>query len=235
MNNPIRTMLYLSFFLLVSTPFFAKLPQPTGKIDLYTGSLGGGKSDEVIRIARRYEIANRHKPENKHKIAIFKPELDTRSLNKKNARQFITSRSGSSIECIAVESVQAMEQIVEKEYPDVIIIDEAQFMEKEPLVTFVKSMRKKGKHVILAGLDLDFRGETFGAMGELAAQANNVIKIPAICAVCAQDTFCITQRLINGEPAAYDSPTIIVEGSDAKVTYEPRCVDCHICVHSSKK
>ena len=100
----------------------------------------------------------------------------------------------------------------------VIGIDEAQFFEPD-LVDLVKEFANDGIRVIIAGLDTDFRGEPFGSMPVLMAIAERVDKIHAICMVCGEFASC-TQRLVNGKPARYDDPVIIVGAAEL---YEARC------------
>ena len=104
----------------------------------------------------------------------------------------------------------------------VVAIDEAQFLDPE-IVTLVTPLAARGVRVILAGTDTDFRGEPFGAMPQLLAVAELVDKLHAICVVCG-DPASRNQRLIDGQPARYDSPTIMVGGRES---YEARCRHCH--------
>ena len=191
-----------------------------GSLHLHVGSMCSGKTEALIAEASKYLIAN---PE---LIGIFKPSLDNRVLahNEKDPSRFIASRNGSSIQCIAVVNVAQMKQIIlEKNYA-VIAIDEAQFFNKEELITFVHEMLALHKKIIISGLDLDFRAETFGAMGDLLALADQVTKLTAICTECGSDTYCITQRIIDGKPAHYNDPIIMV----GDIEYKPRCRNCHV-------
>ena len=202
------------------TPTMTKQPTRPGSLIVICGSMCCGKTEELIRIVSRQFIAD------KTQIQTFKPLLDNRVLenNEHDPTKFISSRNGSSIECIAVATVQEMEDFVIKNKINIIAIDETQFFDKENIIEFVRKMIDLGKKIIISGLDLDFRAEPFGAMGNLLACADNVIKLTAICRSCGQDTYCISQRLINGQPAHYNDP--IVEVGDSQ--YEPRCRKCHI-------
>ena len=104
----------------------------------------------------------------------------------------------------------------------VVAIDEAQFLPAS-IVPLATSLAASGRRVILAGADTDFRGEPFGAMPQLLAIAEQVDKLHAICVVCGNPAS-RNQRLIDGRPARYDSPTIMVGGEDS---YEARCRSCH--------
>lgn len=191
-----------------------------GNLIVICGSMCCGKTEELIRIVSRQYIAD------KSKVQTFKPLLDTRQLKNsdKDPSRFVTSRNGSSIECVAVQNVEQMKAYILEHNISIIAVDEAQFFNKQNFISFVHEMVDLGKKVIIAGLDLDFRAEPFGPMGDLLAYADNVIKLTAICKKCGQDTYCISQRLINNEPAHYNDPIVMVGESQ----YEPRCRKCHI-------
>lgn len=192
----------------------------SGSLIIICGSMCCGKTEELIRIVSRQIIAD------KSQIQAFKPKLDTRKLNNhdRDPSQYITSRNGSYIECLAVAQIQDIKKYVEKNNINIIAIDEVQFFDKNEFINFVKEMVAHGRKIIAAGLDLDFKAEPFGPMGDLLAFADNVIKLTAICRKCGQDTYCISQRLIDGNPAHYNDPIIVV----GETQYEPRCRQCHI-------
>jgi thymidine kinase len=104
----------------------------------------------------------------------------------------------------------------------IIAIDEAQFLDRQ-IVPVATELAARGVRVILAGTDTDFRGEPFGSMGDLMAVAELVDKLQAICVLCG-DPACRNQRLIDGRPARYDSPTIMIGGRES---YQARCRHCH--------
>lgn len=191
-----------------------------GYLLVVCGSMCSGKTEELIRIMSRLIRAD------KNSIAVFKPALDTRVLtnNQKDPNQYVTSRNGSSINCIPVTSVQAMMEYIMEHTIEIIGIDEAQFLPKEELVPAIKELIAQGRQIVISGLDLDFRAEPFGPMAELLAFADEIIKLTAICSQCGQDTYCITQRLVDGIPAHYNDPIIMV----GEIGYEPRCRSCHI-------
>ena len=214
------TVIASIIFLLPLNSIQARNMNQNCSLTVIVGSMCSGKTEALIAAASKFLIAN---PD---LIGIFKPCIDTRVLanNEKDPSIYITSRNGSSIKCIAVTDVAAMKKIVmEKKYA-VIAIDEAQFLNKEELMAFVHEMLGFGKKIIISGLDLDFRSETFGAMGDLLALADEVIKLTAICTECGSDTYCITQRVIDGKPAHYNDPIIMV----GDIEYKPRCRSCHI-------
>ncbi len=181
-----------------------------GWIEVIAGVMFSGKSEELIRRLRRAVIA-------KKRVQVFKSHLDDRYLGV----QSVTTHDGISVEAIPVDSAG---EIMRRLHPDsaVVAIDEAQFL-GEGIVNVATALAARGVRVIVAGTDTDFRGEPFGAMGQLMAVAEFVDKLQAICVVCGEPA-CRNQRLIEGSPAVYDSPTILVGGSE---TYEARCRHCH--------
>lgn len=182
----------------------------TGWIEVICGSMFSGKSEELIRRVRRAEIA-------KQRVQVFKPAIDTRYGNKA-----VISHDGNKVSACIVEKA---EDILKDLLPDVqvVAIDEAQFFDDD-IVRVCQTLADSGKRVIVAGLDQDFRGEPFGPMPKLLAVAEKVDKLQAICMVCGGPAS-RTQRLINGEPAYYDDPTILIGANDV---YEARCREHHI-------
>ncbi len=180
-----------------------------GWIEVVCGSMFSGKTEELIRRVRRARIA-------RQKVQVFKPALD----NRYHAEQ-VASHDGLQWQAIPIGSAR---DILERLEPDttVVAVDEAQFFDWE-LSHVCNDLAGRGIRVILAGLDLDFRGEPFGPMPLLMAEAEEVTKLQAICVVCGAPAS-RTQRLIDGEPAAYDDPIILVGGSES---YEARCRQCH--------
>ena len=187
-----------------------------GWIEIICGSMFSGKTEEMIRRVRRARIA-------KQKVQVFKPALD----NRYHAVQ-VASHNGLQWEAIPIGSAQ---EILERLEPDttVVAVDEVQFFDSK-LSAVCNELAARGLRVILAGLDTDFRGEPFGPMPLLMAEAEEVTKLQAICVVCGAPAS-RTQRLINGEPAAHDDPVILVGGSES---YEARCRHCHQVPRRSK-
>jgi len=181
----------------------------TGSVEVITGSMFCGKTDELIRRLRRATIA-------RQKVQVFKPAIDTRYAQEK-----VTSHAGS--EYLALP-IQRAADILEKLEPDttVVGIDEAQFFDDE-VIDIVQLLADRGIRVIVAGLDTDFRGEPFGPMPILMAKAEGVDKLHAICMVCGEAAS-RTQRLVNGQPAHYNDPVVIVGASEL---YEARCRKHH--------
>jgi thymidine kinase len=181
----------------------------TGSIEVITGSMFSGKTDELIRRLRRARIAHQ-------KVQVFKPVIDNRYSVEK-----VTSHAGSEFEATPVRVAGDIGPLIQ---PDttVVAIDEAQFFEPE-LGEFCQRLAARGVRVIVAGLDQDFRGEPFGPMPQLMALAEHVDKLHAICAVCGEEAS-RTQRLINDHPAAFDEPVVVVGASEL---YEARCREHH--------
>ncbi len=184
--------------------------QPDGGwIELICGSMFSGKSEELIRRVKRAEIA-------RQKVQVFKPALD----NRFSERQ-VSSHSGAHMNATPVQSAAEIMQRVAPE-TDVVAIDEVQFFDWA-IADVANALADQGKRVILAGLDLDFRAEPFGPMPLLMAQAEELEKLHAICMVCGAPAT-RTQRLIDGRPAAYEDPIILVGASE---TYQARCRKHH--------
>ena len=176
-----------------------------GWIEVVCGSMFSGKTEELIRRVRRAKIA-------RQKVQVFKPALDTRYSMEK-----VTSHDGLDFEAVPVDSAQAILVRIE---PDttVVAIDEVQFFGLEA-VALCQMLADRGLRVVVAVLDMDFRGEPFGPMPLLMAKAEEVEKLHAICVVCGAPAS-RTQRLIDGQPASYHDPIILVGGSES---YEARC------------
>jgi thymidine kinase len=196
----------------------------TGSLTVICGSMCSGKSEELIWHLHRFQIAG-------FNMITFKPNLDDRNLLnlEKDPRTYVSSRNGSWIQCVPLDNI-----IDILNYPNittikVIAIDEVMLFSDpvKELVSTITTLLSMGKIIFLAGLDLDFRGEPFGSMPQLLTMADQVIKLKAICSVCKQDRYCLTQRLMNGQPAHYNDPVIVVD-NDKEVRYEPRCRNCHI-------
>lgn len=180
-----------------------------GWIEVIAGPMFSGKSEELIRRVRRALIARQN-------VLVFKPRLDNRYHE-----SHVVSHDGKQVAAIPVESAAEMEAHLDP-LPQVVAVDEVQFLDRG-LLSLVERLAAQGVRVILAGLDLDFRGEPFGLMPELLARAEFVEKLSAICPRCGAPAT-RTQRLVNGKPARYSDPVILV---GAEEHYEPRCRACH--------
>lgn len=178
----------------------------SGRIEVICGSMFCGKTEELIRRVRRAIIA-------RQKVKVFKPKIDDRY-----GIQSITSHTGQSADAVAVESAVEILDLANGE-TTVVAIDEAQFFDAGIVDVVQRLVDELNLRVIVAGLDTDFRGEPFGAMPQLLSIAEEVVKLNAICVVCGESAS-RTQRLVDGEPAAYDDPIILV---GAQESYEARC------------
>jgi len=181
-----------------------------GRIEVICGSMFSGKSEELIRRVRRAMIARR-------RVQVYKPALDDRY-----DRRQVASHDGARVEAVAVRDSGEILAHLELDV-SVVAIDEAQFLDGG-IVEVTQELADRGIRVIVAGLDLDFRGEPFGAMPELLARAEQVDKLQAICMVCGAPAS-RTQRLVDGRPAQYTDPIILI---GAQESYEARCREHHL-------
>ena len=181
----------------------------TGSIEVVCGSMFSGKTDELIRRLVRATIA-------KQKVQVFKPAIDVRYAVEK-----VTSHAGANYSAIPVEKAAEIRERIEAD-TTVVAIDEAQFFDSE-IVDVAQELAGNRIRVIVAGLDMDFRGEPFGPMPVLMSKAEKVDKLHAICMTCGNEAS-RTQRLVNGKPALYDDPVVIVGASEL---YEARCREHH--------
>jgi len=181
-----------------------------GSIEVIAGVMFAGKSEELIRRVRRAVIARR-------RVQVFKSHLDSRYAGLYS----VASHDGKELDATPVD---ASAEIYRLTRPDtqLVAVDEAQFLD-HGIVGVATGLAALGVRVILAGVDTDFRGEPFGPMGDLMAVAEQVDKLQAICVVCG-DLACRNQRLVDGHPARYDAPTIMIGGQES---YEARCRKCH--------
>lgn len=177
----------------------------TGSIEVVCGSMFSGKTDELIRRLRRAVIA-------RQRVQVFKPAIDVRYAVEK-----VTSHAGADFDALPVANSAEIAALLAPE-TTVVGVDEAQFFDPG-IVQVCRELASHNIRVIVAGLDTDFRAEPFGPMPILMAQAERVDKLQAICMVCGENAS-RTQRLVNGKPARYDDPVVIVGASEL---YEARC------------
>ncbi len=180
-----------------------------GWIEVITGCMFAGKTEELIRRINILHYA-------KKVILVIKPKIDNRySVDE------IASHSGYREKSYTIaRSMEILDYVTDD--TEVVAIDEAQFLDKD-LVLVCEHLANRGIRVMVAGLDSDFRGEPFGVMPELLVRAEFVTKLSAVCVKCGAPAT-KTQRLVNGEPADYHDPIVLVGASEA---YEPRCRHCH--------
>ena len=181
-----------------------------GWIELVCGSMFSGKTEELLRRIRRAEIARK-------KVQLFKPTIDNRYGLVRVASHDGLAREDAVVVCNAEDVLRRLEVDTE-----VVAVDEVQFFD-ETIADVCDHLADRGLRVIVAGLDQDFRGEPFGPMPLLLARAERVDRLHAICVACGASAS-RTQRLIDGRPARYDDPVILVGGSES---YEARCRNCH--------
>lgn len=182
-----------------------------GWVEVICGSMFSGKSEELIRRVRQATYGNLS-------VTVFKPVIDDRF-----SEEEIVSHNGSSVIAHPITKSEEILQYLETDGDsDIVGIDEVQFFD-ENIVDVVSQLADQGIRVIVAGLDTDFRGVPFGKMPTLMALAESVTKLNAICPICSSPAS-RTQRLINGKPASYDEPIILVGASES---YEPRCRHHH--------
>jgi thymidine kinase len=180
-----------------------------GWIEVITGVMFSGKSEELIRRVRRAVIARKS-------VQVFKSHLDDRY-----GVYSVTTHDGAAVEALPVDSSAEVARLV-RPGSEVVAIDEAQFLDYA-IIDVCTALAAEGLRVIVAGTETDFRGAPFGPMPPLLAVAEQVDKLHAICVRCGNPAT-RNQRLIDGHPARFDSPTIMVGGSE---TYEARCRHCH--------
>ncbi|KKP35823.1 MAG: Thymidine kinase [candidate division TM6 bacterium GW2011_GWF2_32_72] len=188
---------------------FLKKNKPKGSLEVICGSMFSGKSEELIRRLKRSQIA-------KQNTLAFKHNLDDRKTI-----EYVISHSGNKIKAFAVDTVKLILDLTPPEI-EVIGIDEVQFFSMD-IIPVVLKLVSMGKKVIIAGLDLDFRGIPFGPIPALLAIADKITKLNAICVRCGAEAQ-HTQRLIDGIPAKFHDPIVLV---GAEECYEARCRNCY--------
>lgn len=190
-----------------------------GWIEVICGSMFAGKTEELIRRITRIKYA-------KKEIIVFKPSIDDRY-----DKTEVVSHSQRKVKSVVVKDSKDIKEYIDnlEVIPYAIAIDEAQFFDRG-LIQILEDLANKGTRVIVAGLDLDFRGEPFGIMPDILARAEYITKLHAICQVCG-DLATRTQRIIDNKPAYYEDEIILVS---AKEKYEARCRHCHEVPHHDK-
>lgn len=180
-----------------------------GWLEVICGCMFAGKTEELIRRINRIKYA-------KKTVIVFKPVIDNRY-----DKTQVVSHSNHRVDSIPIkDSTEVLKHL--NQLPYAVAFDEAQFFDKG-LIDVIDRLANSGVRVIVAGLDQDFRGEPFGIMPELMAKSEYITKLQGICMVCGAPAT-RTQRIINGRPANYDDPTILVSASEK---YESRCRHCH--------
>ena len=188
-----------------------------GWIEVICGCMFAGKTEELIRRINVLSYARKN-------ILVFKPKIDDRYSTTE-----IASHAGSKVPCIVISEAKEILNHVNYD-TDVVAMDEVQFFD-EDVVDICEYLADSGLRVMVAGLDKDFRGEPFGVLPDLLTRAEFVTKLTAVCAKCGAPAT-RTQRIINGKPASFNDPIVLV---GAKEAYEPRCRHCHEIVEKPIK
>ena len=181
-----------------------------GWIECICGSMFSGKSEELLRRIKRGVIA-------KQKVLLFKPSIDNRYDENR-----VSTHNGNSYDSISIEKSSDILNFVKDTNYDIIGIDEIQFFDND-IVRIINKLADDGIRVIVAGLDMDFKAEPFHPMPEIMAISEMVTKLHAVCNKCGKEAS-RSQRLINGKPAKYDDPIVVIGASES---YEARCRHCH--------
>lgn len=181
-----------------------------GWIECICGSMFSGKSEELLRRIKRGVIA-------KQKVLLFKPSIDNRYDENR-----VSTHNGNSYDSISIEKSSDILNFVKDTNYDIIGIDEIQFFDND-IVKIINKLADNGIRVIVAGLDMDFKAEPFHPMPEIMAISEMVTKLHAVCNKCGKEAS-RSQRLINGKPAKYDDPVVVIGASES---YEARCRHCH--------
>lgn len=185
------------------------IKQRDGWIEVITGPMFAGKTEELIRRVNRLQYA-------KQNILVFKPSIDTRYGD-----EDVVSHNNTRTRSVNITKASEIMEYIDDD-TDVVAIDEIQFLDDEA-VNISEYLADHGIRVIISGLDRNFRGDPFSFMPTLMAMAEDVTKLSAICVKCHTPAT-RTQRIIDGRPANYNDPIILV---GAKDTYEARCRHCH--------
>lgn len=181
-----------------------------GRLEVIVGGMYAAKSTRLIEHVRRAVLAKRD-------VVMFKPATDDRYSECE-----VVSHDGLSYPCISVPNIHTLLDYVGNHGPSLVAVDEAQFFEDD-LGDHLNWLALLGYEVVVAGLDLDFRGKPFPAMVDLVFLADSVVKLRAVCTACGADA-CRSQRMVDGEPAT-EGAVVQVGGAES---YEARCRDCFV-------
>ena len=176
-----------------------------GTIEVVCGSMFSGKTEELLRRVKRAQIA-------RQKVQVFKPKVDNRY-----SITHVESHNANRVPSVPLEKATEILDAVDDK-TRVVGIDEAQFFDPS-IVDVAQKLAYRGIQVIVAGLDMNYKGEPFGPMPQLMAVAESVTKLSAICVVCG-GAASRSQRLVERDP----QQTFAVGGSES---YEARCRSCH--------
>lgn len=194
-----------------------------GSFEIIIGPMFSGKTEELIRRLKRHEIRRRH-------AHLFAPINSKGRYGGEGEWRSLGGLSYGDVSFVGEDDegiIALVNETLTKGF-DIIGIDEIQFFtlgnEEPPLIVdAIRLLNEHGIDIIAAGLNMDFRGEPFGKMGYLIAIADKITQLTAVCDICGKEAY-YTQRLLNGKPAPYDSPLIMI---GARETYQARCKDHH--------
>lgn len=178
---------------------------------MITGCMYAEKSTELIELVQAFQ-------EEGKSVLVLKPTLDSRY-----SKNHIVTHSGIQMKSISIGNIQEISDLIDENF-DVIAIDEVQFLEDWDTPKLLNDYANQGIHVIVSGLDTDFKGDPYGIMPELLAYADIVIKKTATCSVCG-DIATRSQRLVHGEPVKKNDKLYYIH---PHMTYEPRCRKHHV-------
>ena len=180
-----------------------------GTVEVITGCMFAGKTEELIRRVNVLRYANKN-------IIVFKPKVDNRFSS-----TAVVSHAGSSMESVDISAAKEILDFVTENH-EVVAIDEVQFFDND-IIAICEYLALQGKRVMVAGLDMDFRGEPFGVIPSLMTTAEFVTKLTAVCTICGGPAT-RTQRLVDGKPASFHDPIVMIGASES---YEARCRHDH--------
>lgn len=206
----------IALYLIIGSLSAMEQPKSEG-LEVFTGPMFAGKTtsliDRILSARQQQQAAIMFK---------FNP-----TLNKENPwnSTLITSHGGEQIDGFEVLRSATIRNLLKDLQFDLVCIDEAQFAD-ETIFSLIQELLGKKTSLIIAGLFFDFRNKPFGKMPRITVMARNIAQFIATCAQCKEDA-AYSQRLVNGQPATSDDPTIVLEGENVKVTYEPRCANCY--------
>ena len=181
------------------------------RLEVITGPMFSGKTEELLRRLHRAEIAGKI-------VYVVKPQIDSRY-----DADSVVSHSGLKRKTKIFLNSWDIDQFVAKTKMDVLGIDEAQFFDSELVNVINYILSQDIIKIIICGLDKDFATQNFGSIPDLMVAADRVDKLTSVCNKCGADDASFTQRLVDGKPARFDGPTILVGGTES---YEARCRDC---------
>lgn len=182
-------------------------------LKLITGPMKAEKTGELIRLIKRAVIGNK-------KVLVFTPSIDLRVPEK-----LIKSRNGLKFDAVRIDDSRLIPEHVKNE-TDIVFIDELHMWD-EGVVDQICRIADSGKEVICSGLDLNYMSATFEIVAKVAALADEVVKLTSVCESCGCDNGRRTARFINGKPAQFNSPEILVDGTNNNVVYKTFCNECY--------